>query len=66
MTRAKNGMSDEPKTLERPKCQSCGEIAMWHVTDLDPGAGKTKTLHLCEKHAAEFFASPNRRADPRR
>jgi hypothetical protein len=65
-------MSDETKRPERklpelPKCRRCDKIAMLHVTDADPDTGKMKTLHLCERHAAEFLSggNPDRPADPR-
>jgi hypothetical protein len=36
-----------------PACQKCGQVATWHMTDIDPKTGKTINIHFCEEHGRQ-------------
>ena len=39
------------------KCQKCGKLATFHITDLDPKQpGKYHEFHFCDEHARQHLA----------
>ena len=41
------------------KCQKCGKLATFHITDLDPKQpGTYREYHFCDEHARQHLAPP--------
>ena len=38
------------------KCQKCGKLATYHITDIEQG--KPREFHFCDEHARQHLASP--------